>query len=135
MAIEANLLRRRSALEWPHRPHVPGRADERERLTHLCGVGSRSHSGAERSGHYGQLICPQGQWRQRGNRSTRRQFILLHSPDVNEIEQAFPKLKALLRKAGVRTINDQWAIIASAIELFPPIVCTYFFVNSGYEIN
>ena len=56
-----------------------------------------------------------------------------YSPDFNPIEQAYAKLKALLRKAAARTIDDLWAVIAEAIELFPPQECANFFANSGYE--
>ena len=54
-----------------------------------------------------------------------------YSPDFNPIEQAFAKLKALLRKAAARTVDDLWAAIAEAIELFPPAQCANFFANSG----
>ena len=53
----------------------------------------------------------------------------------NPIEQAFAKLKALLRKAAARSVDDLWAAIAEAIELFPPAECANFFANSGYEPN
>ncbi len=56
-----------------------------------------------------------------------------YSPDFNPIEQAFAKLKALLRKAAARTVDDLWDAIAEAIERFTPTECANFFVNSGYE--
>ena len=62
-----------------------------------------------------------------------RVFLPPYSPDFNPIEQAFAKLKAILRKVGARTIDDLWAAIADAIELFPPAECANFFANSGYE--
>ncbi len=58
-----------------------------------------------------------------------------YSPDFNPIEQAFAKLKALLRKAAARSVDDLWAAIAEAIETFPPAECATFFANSGYEPN
>ncbi len=58
-----------------------------------------------------------------------------YSPDFNPIEQAYAKLKALLRKAAARTIDDLWAANTEAIELFPPAQCANFFANSGYEPN
>ena len=58
-----------------------------------------------------------------------------YSPDFNPIEQAFAKLKALLRKPAARTVDDLWAAIAEVIELFPPEECVNFFANSGYELN
>ncbi len=62
-----------------------------------------------------------------------RVFLPPYSPDFNPIEQAFAKFKALLRKAAARTVDDLWAVIAEAIELFPPQECANFFANSGYE--
>ncbi len=62
-----------------------------------------------------------------------RVFLPPYSPDFNPIEQAYAKLKAFLRKAAARTVDDLWAVIAEAIELFPPAQCANFFANSGYE--
>ena len=62
-----------------------------------------------------------------------RMFPPPYSPDFNPIEQADAKLKAFLRKAAARTIDDLWDVIAEAIELFPPAQCANFFANSGYE--
>ncbi len=64
-----------------------------------------------------------------------RVFLPPYSPDFNPIEQAFAKLKALLRKAAARSVDDLWVAIAEAIELFPPAECANFFANSGYEPN
>ncbi len=64
-----------------------------------------------------------------------RLFLPPYSPDFNPIEQSFAKLKALLRKAAARTIDDLWAAIAEIIELFPSAECANFFANSGYEPN
>ena len=60
-------------------------------------------------------------------------FLPPYSPDFNPIEQAFAKLKALLRKAAARTVDDLWDAIAEAIEMFTPDECANFFANSGYE--
>jgi transposase len=62
-----------------------------------------------------------------------RLFLPPYSPDFNPIEQAFAKLKALLRKAATRTVDDLWDAVAEAIERFPPEECANFFANSGYE--
>ena len=56
-----------------------------------------------------------------------------YSPDFNPIEQAFSKLKALLRKAAARTILDLWAAIAEAIPLFSRRECLNYFQAAGYE--
>ena len=62
-------------------------------------------------------------------------YLPPYSPDLNPIEQAFSKLKALLRKASARTVDDLWAAIAEIIELFPPEECANYFRNSGYGVN
>ena len=64
-----------------------------------------------------------------------RVFLPPYSPDFNPIEQAFAKLKAFLRKTAARSVDDLWAAIAEAIELFPPAECANFFANSGYKPN
>ena len=38
-------------------------------------------------------------------------YLPPYSPDFNPIEQAFAKLKALLRKTAARTIPDLWQAI------------------------
>ena len=47
-------------------------------------------------------------------------------------EKAFAKLKALLRKAAARTVDDLWAAIAQA-KAFTPTECKNYFVSSGYD--
>jgi len=60
-------------------------------------------------------------------------YLPPYSPDFNPIEQAFAKLKAHLRKAAARTIDDLWAAIAEALKTFTSTECKNYFVNSGYE--
>ncbi|NBQ63871.1 MAG: IS630 family transposase, partial [Proteobacteria bacterium] len=50
-------------------------------------------------------------------------YLPPYSPDFNPIENAFAKLKALLRKASERTVNGLWAAIGRIIDLFPPAEC------------
>ena len=58
-----------------------------------------------------------------------------YSPDFNPIEKAFAKLKAILRKAAARTIDDLWHTIAQAIDTFTPTECQNYFAASGYDLN
>jgi transposase len=60
-------------------------------------------------------------------------FLPPYSPDFNPIEQAFAKLKALLRKAAARTIEALEAALAEALDAFTPAECANYFTNSGYE--
>jgi transposase len=60
-------------------------------------------------------------------------FLPPYSPDFNPIENAFAKLKALLRKAATRTVDALWAAIGRLIDLFTPAECANFFRAAGYE--
>ncbi len=60
-------------------------------------------------------------------------FLPPYSPDFNPIENAFAKLKALLRKVAARTRDALWSAVADAIEAFPPAECANFFTAAGYE--
>jgi transposase len=51
----------------------------------------------------------------------------------NTIEQAFAKLKALLRSAAARTIPDLWAAIRQAFTRFTPQECRNYLAAAGYE--
>ena len=57
------------------------------------------------------------------------------SPDFNPIENAFAKLKALLRKAAERTVEGLWTAIGELIDLFTPKECRNFFAAAGYDAN
>ena len=60
-------------------------------------------------------------------------FLPPYSPDFNPIEQAFAKLKSILRKAAARTVDALEATIATALDAFTPDECANYFTNSGYE--
>lgn len=59
-------------------------------------------------------------------------YLPPYSPDLNPIENAFAKLKAMLRKAAERTIEGLWSSIGRSIDAFTPTECTNFFRNTGY---
>ncbi|MEO3474792.1 transposase [Roseomonas sp. CAU 1739] len=56
-----------------------------------------------------------------------------YSPDLNPIENAFAKLKAMLRKAAERTIEGLWSSIGRLIDAFNLTECSNFFRNAGYR--
>ena len=56
-----------------------------------------------------------------------------YSPDLNPIENAFSKLKAILRKAAARTIDALWDAIRDALPRFTPQDCASYFTAAGYE--
>jgi transposase len=59
-------------------------------------------------------------------------YLPPYSPDLNPIEQAFAKLKALLRKAAERTVDGLWTAIGRLLDLFPPEECINDLANAGY---
>lgn len=59
-------------------------------------------------------------------------FLPKYSPDLNPIEQAFAKLKTLLRKAKARSYEALWQAVGSICELFEPEECRNFFKDAGY---
>jgi len=59
-------------------------------------------------------------------------FLPPYSPDLNPIENAFAKLKALLRKAAARTVDQLWSAIAKIIDTFSPEECANYFNAAGY---
>ncbi len=60
-------------------------------------------------------------------------FLPPYSPDFNPIENAFAKLKALLRAAAERTINALWDAVGTLIDRFTPAECANYFAAAGYE--
>lgn len=53
-------------------------------------------------------------------------------PPPGSGEQAFAKLKALMRKAPERTVDGPWTKIGQLLNLFPPPECAKYLINSGY---
>ena len=62
-------------------------------------------------------------------------YLPPYSLDLNPIEQAFAKLKALLRQAGARTRETLWATIGRLLERFGPDECRNYIRNSGYAFD
>ena len=60
-------------------------------------------------------------------------YLPPYSPDFNPIENAFAKLKALLRKAAARTIDELWDAIRDALPAFSAAECANYFTATGYE--
>ncbi len=63
----------------------------------------------------------------------RLMFLPPYSPDYNPIENAFSKLKALLRKAAARTVDDLWRVIGDSLDAFTPTECANYFTAAGYD--
>jgi len=62
------------------------------------------------------------------------QLFLLppYSPDMNPIEMAFAKLKALLRKNQARTVETLWRLIGKLLDEFQTDECANYFRAAGY---
>jgi transposase len=59
-------------------------------------------------------------------------YLPKYSPDLNPIEQAFSKLKALLRKAAERTIPGLCRRIGKLLDAFSARECANFLAHAGY---
>lgn len=62
-------------------------------------------------------------------------FLPPYSPDLNPIEMAFSKLKAHLKKYGLRTIDKLWQAIGDICDLYTPTECQNYFNAAGYGFN
>ena len=60
-------------------------------------------------------------------------YLPAYSPDLNPIEQAFAKLKAMLRAEAARTITDLWSTITNAFKRFTPDECRNYLTAAGYD--
>jgi len=59
-------------------------------------------------------------------------YLPPYSPDLNPIEMAYSKFKALLKKAAARTIDDLRIAIAQALPQLTPNDCANYFTAAGY---
>ena len=61
-------------------------------------------------------------------------YLPPYSPDLNPIEQAFSKIKAMLRKTAARSISALYKAIARIIRSISPSECAAYLSNSGYFV-
>lgn len=59
-------------------------------------------------------------------------YLPPYSPDLNPIEMAFAKLKALLRKAAKRTIEALWSAVGQLLDHFSASECGRYLRHAGY---
>jgi transposase len=59
-------------------------------------------------------------------------FLPAYSPDLNPIEQVFAKLKALLRKMALRSVEALWKALGSITGCVSPQECKNFVRHAGY---
>lgn len=56
-----------------------------------------------------------------------------YSPDFNPIENAFSKLKAMLRARAERKIDALWDVVSALVPMFKPPECANYFRAAGYD--
>ena len=59
-------------------------------------------------------------------------YLPPYSPDLNPIEKLFAKLKAMLRKAGKRTVEALWEEVGVLLDTVSPRECRHYFASCGY---
>jgi transposase len=62
-------------------------------------------------------------------------YLPPYSPDFNPIERAFAKLKAMLRKAAERTLQELWSTIGRLVMTFTPAECANYFTAAEYDAD
>jgi DDE superfamily endonuclease len=60
-------------------------------------------------------------------------FLPSYSPDLNPIEEAFSKIKSIVRKVGARTREALVEAIERALAAVTPEEATGWFAHAGYE--
>ena len=61
-------------------------------------------------------------------------FLPAYSPDFTPIEQAFSKIKAILRRIGARTTEALWEAMRVAIEAITQDDAAAWFAHAGYAL-
>ncbi|OWK40176.1 Mobile element protein [Fimbriiglobus ruber] len=59
-------------------------------------------------------------------------YLPPYSPDFNPIENAFSKLKRLVRTAAERTVEGLWKAIGKLLDRFPADECMRYLRHCGY---
>lgn len=65
-------------------------------------------------------------------RGAELRYLPPYSPDLNPIEMAFSKFKAMLKKAAARSVEALWHAIAQALPCISPKDCSGYFAAAGY---
>ena len=60
-------------------------------------------------------------------------YLPPYSPGFNPIENAFAKLKAMLRARAERSISALWDAVGAIVGLFSPTECENYFRAAGYD--
>jgi transposase len=60
-------------------------------------------------------------------------YLPPYSPDLNPIEQAYSKLKWLVRSAAERTVEGLWALLGRLLDRYTPTECRNYLAHCGYN--
>lgn len=60
-------------------------------------------------------------------------FLPPYSPDLNPIEMAISKSKALVRNAAARSCDALWQAVGHVCDLVTEEECMNYFIAAGYE--
>jgi transposase len=60
-------------------------------------------------------------------------FLPPYSPDFNPIELVFSKLKTLVRKLKLRTMEELWRKLGELCDVFTKQECKNYFKHTGYK--
>jgi hypothetical protein len=96
----------------------------------LCRADSPPAPRAGRNCRHGQSRRAQGPRRSRRQSQALFPARLLARPQ--SIEQAFAKMRTLLRKADARTIGKTWRTISALLDCYTPTEWANYFRNAGY---
>ena len=133
--LEDDHVRRGAAGRRPDRPDGRRRGDQRRAVRGLRPAAAGADAAARRRGGDGQPGRPQaGRACAQAIEGAGARLLYLppYSPDLNPIEQAFAKLKALLRKAGERTVEGLWRLLGRLLDEFAPGECRNYLRHCGY---
>jgi transposase len=60
-------------------------------------------------------------------------YLPAYSPDLNPIEEAFSKIKGILRRAGARTKEDLLEVLGEALSALSARDARGYFEHAGYR--
>ena len=63
----------------------------------------------------------------------RLRYLPAYSPDLNPIENAYAKIKSLLRKGAARTVDKLWKLVGRTVKAIAPSECAGYFRHAGYR--
>jgi len=62
-------------------------------------------------------------------------YLPPYSPDFNPIEQAYSKLKWLVRSASERTVEGLWQLLGRLLDRYLPTECSNYLRHCGYSVT